>query len=64
MDKIALPKRESAPKGGPVHPWLSAQHMILLQDAAESYREHPDRLAARLLEKVLGDGLVGAVLDV
>lgn len=45
------------------HAWMTAFPYAELQAEADRRREHPDRIAARILEKVLCRGLVDELLD-
>lgn len=56
---------EAAEKPRPrgAHAWLSPAAYELLERAAAARSEHPDRLAARILDHVLCDGLIHAVVD-
>jgi hypothetical protein len=59
----ATPSRTWSAGTRPVHPWLSAAAVSILDREAVARRVHADRLAAQLLERVLCDGLIDAVLD-
>jgi transposase len=45
------------------HAWMTAFPYAELQAEADRRRQHPDRLAATILEKVLCRGLVDELLD-
>ncbi len=54
----------SPPRNSVAHDWMTSPVYQLLELAAERRSEqHPDRLAARILDVVLRNGLVDALLD-
>jgi len=61
MPAIESAQRRSGYK--PVYPWLSPGALAILNRAALERGQHPCQLAARLLERVLDDQLISAVLD-
>ena len=55
---LPTPKRTSV-----VHAWITHPVLVELASEAQRRRVHPDRLTAAIVETVIRNGLVDALLD-
>lgn len=63
-DLVPRSELRDRPRFAVAHAWIGAETYALLERAASARRQHPDRLAADILEKVLLGAEQGGFLEV
>jgi hypothetical protein len=63
VEASAPAKALSAKRTSVTHAWITDPVFIELASEAQRRRVHPDRLTAAIVEKVIRNGLVDALLD-
>lgn len=61
--EVAAPNGGSPRRCRVAHAWLSDEIYARLCAEAEARREHPDQLAASIVQVIIGQRLVAALLD-